>query len=419
MMEPRLLLGVNGGPVTYDVHTDLHGSLPRRANSDALIGELAGAGLRGRGGGDFPIAQKLDAVRRSPRTPVVVVNACEGEPMSVKDRVLLQSVPHLVLDGALCGARALGARDLVIAVDAVSIAAGEAVEDALAERHDFNGDLRATVVEVPPGYISGQETALISYVNGGPAVPRRSDRRITERGIGGRPTLVCNAETLAHVALIARHGARWFRRAGTADDPGTALVTLSGPIHDCGVFEIEYGTTLTELLDAAGGLDEPVRAYLFGGYAGTWIDAGKQASIRLSRAGLRPFGASLGSGIVTALSEQACPVAEVARVAAWMADQSSGQCGPCVRGLAAVAGALGRLREGRASEGTLADIRRWSRQIPGRGACAHPDGTVRFVASALSVFGAEFEDHQRLGPCDACEQATLATPARRHAKVRG
>jgi NADH:ubiquinone oxidoreductase subunit F (NADH-binding) len=413
MTPPRLLLGVNGAPIPYGLHRRLHGQLPRAANDGSLIGELARAALRGRGGAEFPLARKLDAIRRAPGEPVVVINACEGEPMSVKDRVLLGAAPHLVLDGALSCARAVGATELVIALDALSVAAGEAVEDALAERPDLHGALRPTIVEVPPGYVSGQETALVSYLNGGRALPKRSDQRVTERGIGRRPTLVSNAETLAHAALIARHGARWFRRAGTPEEPGTALITLSGPVRDPAVYEIEYDTTLTQLLDSAGGLNDPLSAFLIGGYAGTWIPADKQPSIRLSRAGLRPFGASLGAGIVTALPERACPVAEVARVAEWMADQSAGQCGPCVHGLAAVADALASVRDGQAPDGTLADILRWSRQIPGRGACAHPDGTVRFVASALSTFAAEFEDHQRFGPCDACELRTLATPARR------
>lgn len=417
MTLPRLLLGVDGVPVSYERHMQVHGRLPRLANDGALIGELARAALRGRGGAEFPLARKLDAVRRGTGAPAVVVNACEGEPLSVKDRVLLGSAPHLVLDGALCCARAVGATDLVIALDALSVAAGEAVEDALAERRDINSELRATTVEVPSGYVSGQETALISYLNGGPALPVRSDKRVTERGFGRRPTLVCNAETLAQAALIARHGARWFRRTGTAQEPGTALVTLSGPVRDPGVYEIEYDTGLSEVLHAAGGLSETVSAFLIGGYAGTWIPASQQPSIRLSRDGLRPFGASFGAGIVAALPARACPVAEVSRVSAWMADQSAGQCGPCVHGLAAVAEALASMRDGRASDATPADIRRWSRQIPGRGACAHPDGAVRFVASALSTFAAEFEDHRRFGPCDACELTTLATPARRHANA--
>ncbi len=418
MTQPRLLLGTNGAPVSYELHSRLHGHLPRLANNGSLIGELATAALRGRGGAEFPLARKLEAVRRTPGPPAVVINACEGEPMSIKDRVLLGSAPHLVLDGALCCARALGASKLVIALDALSVAAGEAVEDALAERPDLDAALKSTVVEVPPGYVSGQETALVSWLNGGPALPTGSEQRVAERGVGRHPTLVSNAETLAHAGLIARHGARWFRHAGTADEPGTTLVTLSGCVRRPAVYEVEYGTPLDVLLGAAGGLDEPVRAFLVGGYAGTWISADSQNAIRLSRAGLRPLGASLGAGIVVALPERACPVAEVARVAEWMAHQSAGQCGPCVHGLAAVADALARLRDGRASEGTRADIRRWSRQIPGRGACAHPDGAVRFVASALSTFAAEFEDHRRFGPCDACELVTLATPARHHPNAR-
>src|SRR6185437_4016430 len=118
---------------------------------------------------------------------------------------------------------------------------------------------------------------------------------ISDRGIGRRPTLMSNAETLAHVALIARHGAEWFRTLGPPDEPGSALVTLSGGVRAPGVYEIEYGSRFDALVRAAGGLSEPVRAFLFGGYAGTWIDAAGAAPVKLARGGLSPLGASLGA----------------------------------------------------------------------------------------------------------------------------
>ncbi len=419
MTLPRLLSGPDGEVLSHRRHQEIHGPLPAVADrGGALLIELARAGLRGRGGGEFPLAEKLDAVRGARGAPVIVVNGCEGEPMSVKDRLLLESLPHLVLDGALCCARTLRTADVLIALDETCVRAGDAVERALADRRDLGQGVRPAIVEVPPGYVSGQETAVVRFINGGPALPTHIPPRVTERGVAGRPTLVANPETLAHVALIARRGASWFRQLGTAEEPGSALVTLGGAVRYPGVFEIEYGSTLSSLIAAAGGVSESVRAFLMGGYAGSWVDGAAAAPLRLSRADLRPVGASLGAGIIVALPDSACPAAEVARVAGWLADQSARQCGPCEHGLAAIADGVAAACRGTASPDRLRDIERWSGQVAGRGACAHPDGTTRFVLSALSVFADELQDHLRYGPCDACDgPAILPTPAYRLAAV--
>jgi NADH:ubiquinone oxidoreductase subunit F (NADH-binding) len=270
------------------------------------------------------------------------------------------------------------------------------------------------IVMMPSGYVTGQETAVTNFVNRGVARPMTQPPRLSERGIGRRPTLMSNAETLAHVALIARHGAEWFRQLGPADEPGSALVTLSGAVRAPGVYEIEHGSELAALVRAAGGVSEPVRAVLMGGYAGTWLDAPAAAALRLSRAALRPLGASLGAGIIVVLPRSACPVAEVTRVAGWMADQSAAQCGPCVNGLASIADTLADVRAGGGGRDAFSDILRWSELVIGRGACAHPDGVAAFVTSALRVFTAEFDDHARHGPCDACaRRPVLVTPRKR------
>ncbi len=199
---------------------------------------------------------------------------------------------------------------------------------------------------------------------------------------------------------------------GTPREPGSALITLSGAVHRAGVIEIEYGSPLTSVLEAAGGLSEPVRAFLLGGYAGTWLDTDQAFSAQLDQDALGRVGASLGAGVVVALPQSACAVAEVTRVTSWLADQSAGQCGPCIHGLGAIADALSAVCHGHTSRDALRDIRRWSEQVTGRGACAHPDGTARFVTSAVSLFGEELEDHCRNGLCDACVRSPmLKTPA--------
>jgi NADH:ubiquinone oxidoreductase subunit F (NADH-binding) len=410
MTLPRLLQGVTAAPMPYERHLQVHGEPCRGVPGEELLAQLERSGLRGRGGGSFPMVAKLQAVRRARRPAILLVNGCEGEPMSAKDRLLLSCLPHLVIDGALAVARAIGADELLFAVDELHVRAGEAVQWALTQRPELRrARALPEIVWAPSGYVTGQESALVRWCNDGVAKPTAVPPRVTERGIDGRPTLVANVETLAHVALIARHGGDWFRRLGTAEDPGSALITLTGSVRRPGVYEIALGSSLGSLLAAAGDGDEPARAFLVGGYAGAWIDAADVSRTRLGRPELAELGARLGAGIVIALPQSACPVAETTRVADWLAEQSAGQCGPCVNGLAAIADELADVRAGSAGSEALVKLQRWGGLVSGRGACAHPDGAAAFVSSALRVFAAEFLDHLRHGPCDACDRPPVLT----------
>jgi len=419
---PRILAGVRShAPMALAHHLELHGALPRFTRgrqSSALLDELQRSGLRGRGGAAFPTATKMAAVLAARGRATVVANGCEGEPASVKDRLLLERLPHLVIDGAVLAAQAVDAADVFITVDEHARSAAHAIHRALRERNDVpRGRLRVRLIAVPPGYLSGQETAVVNFLGGGPAKPTATPPPIFQRGVNRRPTLVNNVETLAHVALIARHGAGWFRELGSQTDPGSKLVTASGAVVNPGVFEIEAGAPVASLLNAAGGCTSQLRAFLLGGYAGTWVTAETGYELTLSSDALADVGASLGAGIVLALPSSACPVAEISSVAAWLSAQSAGQCGPCFNGLHAIATTLEQLRVGVGGPGALARISRWGALAAGRGSCAHPDGVVRFVRSAIDVFGPEFAEHSRRGPCPVCLRPRLlstpfATPAR-------
>jgi NADH:ubiquinone oxidoreductase subunit F (NADH-binding) len=255
---------------------------------------------------------------------------------------------------------------------------------------------------VPDAYVAGEETALLHYLNGGPAVPTLVPPRPHQHGLGRRPTLVCNAETLAHVALVARNGAAWFRELGTPEHPGTALVTVAGAVRRPGVHEVALGTPIAQAIAGAGGASGPLRAVLVGGYNGCWLTPEVAAGTGLDNASLRARGGAVGAGVVFALPAGACPVAEVAGVVRWMARESAGQCGPCVHGLDAIAGALASIAAGRARPDVLDRLRRWAGQVQGRGACRHPDGVAVFVRSALATFADELEAHRRHGPCRRC-----------------
>jgi NADH:ubiquinone oxidoreductase subunit F (NADH-binding) len=389
----RLLAAMpDGQPVGASLadHLCVHGQLPPRGAR--LIDEIGAAGLTGRGGAAFPAARKISAVRAAGRGAVAVANGAEGEPASRKDVALLWLAPHLVLDGLRAAAEACGARTAILYVHAGQPALLGRLQHSLAER-----ELRGVeVIEAPARFLAGEETALVARVGGGAAVPGYKEHRVFERGIGGRPTLVQNVETLAHIGLIARHGAGWFRRAGTPAEPGSALATLHEADGSWRVAEVALGTPISQLLR----LDDRVQAVLAGGYHGGWLSAGQARGLRLSNADLRPAGSFVGAGVLAALPADVCGLAEVANVARYLALESAGQCGPCLNGLPRIAAALTAVARPLPAPAELADLRRWSGLVTGRGACHHPDGTVRFVTSALRVFAAEIAGHAR-GRCTA------------------
>jgi NADH:ubiquinone oxidoreductase subunit F (NADH-binding) len=407
---PRLLAGIPAyGTMSLDLHLDVHGPVPThprrrgRRTESPLIEEIARSGLRGHGGAGFPTATKLRAVADSRKRATVVVNAMEGEPASLKDRTLMQALPHLVLEGAQLAAQAVGADELVVCVWASAQASFDATALAITERRRLSSDaVRTNISAVPGHYLAGQESALVNHLNGGPAIPTLTPPMVFQQGVRRRPTLVANAETLAHVALIARHGPDWFRQLGTPSQPGSALVTLCGAVTYPGVYEIEHGASLYSLIDAAGGaLSEPL-ALLIGGYGGSWIDGRLLRGVALSDEHLAPHSATLGAGVVFLLSADACPVAETARVSRWLAGQSTGQCGPCVHGLDSIASSVQEIVSGVAQADPLQRVARLATLVRRRGACGHPDGAARFITSALETFGAELADHARHGPCEWC-----------------
>lgn len=422
---PRLLAGVGSdGAMTLGEHVRVHGELPMpgrrdRRGAGALVEQIEQSGLTGRGGAGFPMGAKLRAVTARRGRPVVVVNATEGEPASLKDRTLLETLPHLMLDGAALTARAIGAKEVLVCVCESAGASLERVASAISERARLRGDWPTlTLVAAPEGYVVGHESALVNHLNGGVAKPTFAPPLPFEAGVRRQPTLVNNAETFAHVALIARHGPRWFRRLGMPSQPGSTLVTLSGPVAYPGVYEIEYGASLSSLLDAAGGLTGRVRATLFGGYSGAWVDGRALSGLALSDEHLAAHYASMGAGVIVLLSSDACPVAETARVTRWLARQSARQCGPCIHGLDALADTLGQVAAGAADRSFARRTEQLVGLVQRRGACSHPDGTVRFAMSALEVFAEEMADHAQHGTCEAClRPAELPLPVRARSTV--
>jgi NADH:ubiquinone oxidoreductase subunit F (NADH-binding) len=391
---PRLLATV--GASNLSSHLKYWGPPPRAW--PGLIDEVDHSRLVGRGGAGFPTARKLAAVG-SRAGAFVVANGTEGEPLSSKDKALLVHAPHLVLDGVDVASDMVGASESIICVDHQATAALASVRHAVAER--IAADIGAAPVRVeatPSGYLAGEETALIAWLNGKPLKPTFGPRPF-ERGVKSRPSLVNNVETLAHLALIARFGSAWFHGLGTETQPGTALLTIAGDVRHPAVYEVALGTPLADALRPAGPAGQ-LYAALVGGYAGTWLPASAVPSVCLDGQSLRRFGAGLGCGSIAVVTDRSCGLNRTAQIARWLAEQSAGQCGPCLNGLPAIAHALDRLAAGHDSRSWKHQLERWLTMVDGRGACKHPDGAVRMVRSALAVFAQEIEWHASAGPCD-------------------
>ena len=422
---PRLLPDAGTVPVDLRAHLATHGPLRAAGGGDGLLREVAAAGLTGRGGAAFPVARKLATAAKVRPAPVVAGNGAEGEPASSKDRSLLWLSPHLVLDGLQLAAGAVGSRSAVLYVprnERLHIR----LAGAIAERAAAGMDAASVeLVTAPDRFLAGEESALVSRLAGRPALPAYRPVRGLPRLAPGRAALVQNVETLAHLALIGRYGAAWFREAGTEAEPGTMLATLHLADGRTSVTEVPLGTSLAGLLGLDGGPGPaeagaagpgvpsafgPVQAVLVGGYHGAWLPAAA-AALPLANAALRPLGAAVGAGVLAALPADRCGLAETARVARYLALESAGQCGPCFNGLPRIAAAMAHLAGPRPDPWARADLERWAGLVTGRGACHHPDGSVRFIRSALRVFAAETGLHEQ-GRCSGTDpRPFLPVPA--------
>ncbi|MEV1170291.1 NADH-ubiquinone oxidoreductase-F iron-sulfur binding region domain-containing protein [Nonomuraea sp. NPDC049784] len=395
-------------------HRTLHGS-PEPRELGELISQANEVDMRGRGGAAFPFPRKLRAVADamgSGGESIVLVNGAEGEPASSKDAMLLTRNPHLVLDGAVLAAEALGAREVVVATAGGEVAEAS-VAAAVAERRAANvsggaeSRVPIRVVGIKERFISGEGGALVRAVNGEEGIPPGRKKRAAVSGVDGLPTLLSNTETYAQFALLAELGPEKYAEVGTSKEPGTILLTVSGGAANGAVIEAPTGTYLADVLALTEA--EVGDGVLIGGYHGAWLSAEMAQSAVISREGMKQAGATLGAGIIVPLGESTCSLGEAARVASYLAAESAGQCGPCRLGLPDIARAMCALVEG---TGSVDAVRRCVRGVERRGACFHPDGTAKFVLSALDAFESEIALHLEHGSCGRPVRGVLPMPER-------
>ena len=385
---PLLLAHLDDGP-SLAAHRARFGGVGRAdlGSAEQLAQWAEAVGLAGRGGAGFPFHVKLRAAAAG-RRPVVVVNLAEGEPLSGKDTALARCVPHRVLDGAALTAALLGAREVHAVVPRERPLVGESLSLALAERRAAGERLDWRLTVVGPGFVSGQARAVIEALSGRPGLPVTAWQPEAVSGLRGRPTLLSNAETWAQVWALVEHGPAGYSTLGTAGEPGTTLLSVPGfDEGTVGVVEVELGTSWT----ASPGVADTDVPVLLGGFHGTWTSAHRLAGMPVSRVALRAAGLALGAGVAWPLPEGVCPVDVTARITAYLAGESAQRCGPCRNGLPALAGEVAALARGAGVN--YRRIEELAGLVERRGACAHPDGTVRLVRSLVAAFGDEVAAH--------------------------
>ncbi len=389
-------------------HNEIFGPLPRLSAED-LVAIASQVDLRGQGGAAFPFARKLkavmDAARKTGQSTIVVVNATEGEPGSFKDKMLMIRSPYLILSGAALVAEAIGADEVIIGVAGNELA-NRSIEAAIAAEPGLRSMMR--VVQQPDRFISGESGALVRGINGKKPVPPGRKTLASEKGVADLPTLLSNASTFAQIAVLALLGPDRFAAVGVPDEPGTVLLSVSGSAKHPAVVECPTGIPLGAVLDIC---QAPAGdGVLIGGYHGMWLDAETAYQVPVGREGLASAGGAFGSGIVLALGDGTCPLGEVSRIASYLAGESAGQCGPCKLGLPTIARALAAIVDGSGGIEALDVARRAAATINGRGACGHPDGTTRFVLSALEVFTEDLAAHVFHSSCGRPVRGMLPLP---------
>lgn len=415
--DHRLIEPVDGNPWDIDAYISVGGyeawkKCLRTLSPEQIIEELKLSKLRGRGGAGYPTAAKWDAVTNaSDGERYFVCNAGEHEPGTFKDRYLLQTIPHQLIEGCLIASRAARATRSYIYVnheyreetERLKMALGQARAWGLVGPNVMGSgvSIDLQILEGHGSYVAGEETAMLEAIQGRPALPREKPPYPTDIGLYGKPTLVNNVETLCNVPRIIRKGAAWFTQVGTEQCPGTMMFSLSGSVMRPGVYEMPMGTSIRELIERCGGGPLPgrtVKAVFPGGPAFAMVKADK-LDLSMDFDSLKKAGSGLGSAGVIVIDDATCIVRTVLEFSTFFKNESCGQCAPCRTGTEQMAVAMTKLEAGQGTEEDMKSLLELCGMVKGTGYCTLVTGAARLVQSAVKHFRAEFEEHARLGRC--------------------
>lgn len=363
-----------------------------------IVAEITASGLVGRGGAAFPTGRKWNAVAEQSAQPhYLICNADESEPGTFKDRVLLEGDPFAIVESMTIAGFATGCSKGWIYLRGEYPRAWRAVHHAIKATRE-NGFLGENIlgsgysldIKVARGagaYICGEETAIFNSIEGYRGEPRNKPPFPVEVGLFGKPTLVNNVETLVNVLPIIQHGGAAYAELGTEGSNGRKLFCVSGAVAEPGVYEVEFGITLRQLLDLAGGMRQgsSLRAILLGGAAGGFVGPG-DLDMPLTLEGTRAAGSTLGSGVVLVLDTTVDIIDQLQRIAAFFRDESCGQCVPCRVGTVRQQEAISRLSEG-VDKNDLELLRELGQVMRDASICGLGQTANGAIASAINNLG--------------------------------
>jgi NADH-quinone oxidoreductase subunit F len=404
-----MILFSDGKPGKRETFDEYHASggyeaLRKSPSPEAILQEIAGSGLRGRGGAGFSAAKKWTVAAETPVTPsYVVCNAGEDEPGSFKDRVLIEYRPHLVLEGTILAARAIQAERAYFYINETYDDCFERMSEAIAEAKaaGYAGSLEISLHRAPTVYVAGEDSASLEVLEGKPPLPRQKPPYPAAAGLFGKPTIVNNVETLANVAPIVRNGAAWFRSFGTSDSPGTMLFCLGDEMNRPGAYELPMGTSLRYLYENIGGgltNSRKLKAVLPGGPSCAFLTEG-QFDVSLDPESLKKAGSSLGCGVMRFYSAETCMVEETLGIAQFFARESCGQCPACRMETGMVSTILERIQQGKGNAALFDQFDKILDFNRGKGYCALINMPGPPITSAIRLFREDFDHHLKHGTC--------------------
>jgi NADH:ubiquinone oxidoreductase subunit F (NADH-binding) len=373
---------------------------------------VSDAALRGRGGAGFSTGKKWQFTREAPGDQrYLILNGGEDEPGSKKDRVLLENLPHLVIEGTVLTAYAIGAAKAYLYINANYRAAIKTITDALTEakvagywgENILGSDLSLDVeiVPAPHNYVAGEDTAALEVIEGRKAWPRQKPPFPVTVGLYGKPTTVNNVETLANVPPIVLNGADWYRNFGTPESTGTMIFSLDDDLNRPGVYELPFGTPLRYLIEECGGgmkSGKKIKAIMPAAPSSAYLPAEK-IDTPLDHNSMRDAGSALGCGVVRLVAEGTCIVEEVIKISEFFTAESCGQCPACRMETSTLTALLKKLQAGQGGPPILEQFGKVLAFNKGKGFCnliAMPGPPIE---SALKLFPADFEAHLSTGKC--------------------
>ena len=405
---------------------------------EQIVQEVTKSGLRGRGGGGFPTGRKWEAARvqNNPKK-YVICNADEGDPGAFMNRSVMEGNPHSVLEGLMIAARAIGADETLIYVRTEYPLAVQRMKQAVidARKMGFLGDnvfgsgkaLNCDVMEGAGAFVCGEETAMIASIEGLRGMPRPKPPFPAQSGLWGKPTIINNVETLAHVVRIINEGAESFRKLGTAASPGTKTFALTGHVANTGLVEVPFGTTLrTIVFDIGGGITdrrgkisaEGFKAVQIGGPSGGCLTR-EHLDLPMDYDSLRSAGAMVGSGGLVAMSQKTCMVSIARFFMDFTQRESCGKCVLCREGTRQMLALLDDIIEGRGTAETLDLLQKLAGAVQKGSLCGLGKTAPNPVLSTMRYFREEYDAHVFHKCCPTGQCKALAKPSIDPLKCKG